>query len=74
VVINTLLAHWKGPQALAFFDQHQADLRAGRPLHLELDRLRGHDGEWHASVTRCELAPVAPSWRKDEPEPQAQPA
>jgi hypothetical protein len=83
VVINTLLAHWKGPDALTFFDAHQHELRAGRPLDLELDRLRGHDGEWHASVTACALAPLAPSWAgkegassssDDQPTPQAQPA
>lgn len=68
VVLNTLLAQWKGDEALAFFDRHQVELRAGRPLLLELDRLRGHDGEWRASVTQCELAPLAPSWQKAEPE------
>jgi hypothetical protein len=81
VVLNTLTAKWNGPQALAFFDANQAELRAGRPLNLELDRLHGHDGEWQAYVTRMELAPVAPSWRKDveaaapqQQQPQAAPA
>jgi hypothetical protein len=65
VVLNQLLVKWKGPEAVAFFDANQASLRAGRPLHLELDRLRGRDGEWQGYATHCELAPVAPSWRKD---------
>jgi len=63
VVLNTLTAKWKGEDALAFFDANQAELRAGRALELELDRLRGHDGEWWASVTRCVLAPLPPSWK-----------
>jgi hypothetical protein len=63
VILNQLLVKWKGAVALAFFDQHQPELRAGRPLHLELDRLRGQDGEWQAQATRCELAPLAPSWK-----------
>ena len=62
VILNTLLAKWKGNDALAFFDAHQTELRAGRPLQLELDRLRGYDNDWHATVTRCDLAPLAPSW------------
>lgn len=64
VVLNELLVKWKGPDALAFFDAHQAELRAGRPLQLELDRLRGTDNQWQALATRCELAPIAPSWQK----------
>jgi hypothetical protein len=70
VVLNDLLVKWKGSEAVAFYDKNQADLRAGRPLNLELDRLRGTDGQWQALATHCELAPVAPSWqRKDEPRP-----
>ena len=73
VVLNQLLVKWKGDEALAFFDAHQAELRAGRPLHLELDRLRGRDGEWQAYATHCELAPLARSHQHtdDEPQPQA---
>jgi hypothetical protein len=75
VILNTLQVKWKGEDAIAFFDAHQAELRAGRPLRLELDRLRGCDGDWQAYATRCELAPIAPSWRKDESIPtQATPA
>jgi hypothetical protein len=79
VILNQLLVKWRGAEALAFFDAHQAELRAGRPLRLEVDRLCGRDGEWQAYATRCELAPIAPSWqRKDENPPQtnaqAQPA
>jgi hypothetical protein len=71
VVLNELLVKWKGPEALAFFDANQAELRAGRPLQLELDRLRGRDGEWQAYATHCELAPLAPSWQHHKDEPQA---
>jgi hypothetical protein len=79
VTLNTLLAKWKGPEALEYFERNRHELRAGRPLQLDLDRLHGSDGEWQAYVTRLELAPVAPSWRKDEtapqePQPQAAPA
>jgi hypothetical protein len=73
VVLNQLLVKWKGSEAIAFYDKHQAELRAGRPLHLELDRLRGRDGEWQAYATRVELAPVARSWLKDQPLPMAAP-
>lgn len=66
VVLNTLLARWNGEQALAFFDTNQSELRAGRALQLELDRLRGHDGQWVASVTHCALAPLPPSWVKNQ--------
>lgn len=70
IALNTLTVYWKGPEALAFFDANSAELRAGRPLQLEIDRLRGVDNEWRARATRCELAPLAPSWqRKDEPNP-----
>jgi hypothetical protein len=72
-VLNTLTVHWSGPDAIAFFDRHSAELRAGRGVQLELDRLRGHDGEWVALATHCELAPVAPSWQKHEAA-SAQPA
>lgn len=75
VVLNRMTVKWCGDEALAFYEAHQAELRAGRPLQLELDRLHGRDGEWKARATRCELAPIAPSWRaKDESQPQAHPA
>jgi hypothetical protein len=65
-ILNELLVRWDGSDAVAFFDAHQADLRAGRGVNLELDRLRGHDGEWRARATHCELAPLAPSWQKHD--------
>lgn len=76
IVLNQLLVKWKGPEAVAFFEAHQAELRAGRPLLLELDRLRGQDREWHATATRCELAPVARSWQvhADQQQQRAEPA
>lgn len=65
VVLNTLLAKWAGSDAIRFWESNQDQLRAGRPLRLTLDRLRGgNDGQWWGVVTRCELAPVAPSWQK----------
>lgn len=70
VSVNTLVAKWKGPQALQFFASNRAELRAGRPVHLELDRLSAHDGEVHGNVTRLELAPLAPSWQKGETDQQ----
>jgi hypothetical protein len=73
VTLNTLLAKWKGPQALEYFERNRHELRAGRPLLLDLDRLHGSDGEWQAYVTRLELAPLAPSWRKDDDDAQAMP-
>jgi hypothetical protein len=73
VVINTLLAKWKGPAALAFFDAHQAELIPGRGLELELDRLRGTDGEWVAHVATCALAPLPPSWRTRDATQNPQP-
>lgn len=64
VVVNTLLAKWRGAEALAFFDENTAELRAGRPLHLELDRLQVREGEVVGNVTHLELAPLAPSWQR----------
>lgn len=76
VSINTMVATWRGAEAVAFFEQHRHDLRAGRPLQLELDDLHGRDGEWQANVTSLDFAPLAPSWQKADPapQPQAQPA
>lgn len=63
-ILNELLVRWNGSAAVAFFDKHQTELRAGRAVNLELDRLRGkHDGQWHANATSVELAPLPPSWQ-----------
>lgn len=70
VAVNTLVAVWRGREALDFFSAHRAELRPGRPLTLEFDRLYGRDGEWHGNVTRLELAPLAPSWTKGETDQQ----
>lgn len=72
ITLNTLLCVWTGPEAIAFHAQHMEELVAGRGLELQLDRLRGHDGEWRAHVTAATLAPLAPSWQKNQP-PQALP-
>lgn len=64
VSLNELTAVWKGDEAVQFHDAHAADLVPGRGLELELDRLRAAGVEWRATVTRLQLAPLAPSWTK----------
>lgn len=63
VALNTLLCRWSGEAAMHFWNLNVAELKPGRGLELELDRLRGQDGEWRAHVTRCALAPLPPSWQ-----------
>lgn len=57
---------WTGPAAAMWFNEHQAALTPGRPLNLELHNPRSYLGlrapETHATVVRCALAPLAPSW------------
>ncbi len=56
---------WTGPEAAAFWTAHQADLTAGAPLHVELERLRAHPGpqayppvpELRGRVVRLQLLP-----------------
>jgi hypothetical protein len=56
---------WSGADAKAFYTAHQADLTAGAPLHVELERLRAHPGpaafppvpELRGRVVRMQLLP-----------------
>lgn len=67
VSLNEMEAVWRGAAALTFFERHQSDLRPGRGLQLEIDRLAGHDGAWRGYVTSCALAPLPPSWTRHSP-------
>jgi hypothetical protein len=57
---------WTGPQAALWFNEHQAELQPGRGLVLEVHNPRSMPGrvapETHASVARCQLAALPPSW------------
>lgn len=64
ITLNELLATWRGDAASAFWALHFDELKPGRGLQLELDRMRWNGREWRASVTHCELAPLPPSWAK----------
>lgn len=56
---------WVGPEAQAFWTTHKANLTAGTPLHVELERLRVHPGpqtfppmpELRGYVVRLAFAP-----------------
>jgi len=63
VTLNELMAAWPGSEAMAFWNLHLAELKPGRGLDLELDRMRWDGREWRAHVTRCNLAPLPPSWQ-----------
>jgi hypothetical protein len=60
---------WAGAPARLWWNEHGSRLVAGQPIALDLFNLHvvpvtGRDivPEIHASILRCELAPVAPSW------------
>jgi hypothetical protein len=74
---------WTGEEARAWWSAHGAQLQPGQPLALELLNPRSYVSsravapEIVAAVTRCELAPVAPSWLRraaNNNTPQAQTA
>jgi hypothetical protein len=63
---------WTGPKAKAFWTTHQANLAAGAPLQVQLERLRAHPGpqafppvpELRARAIHIEMLPRrAPSER-----------
>lgn len=61
---------WTGPAAAEWWQQHQG-IGPGTPLRLILMNPRsllGRTGspETHATVARCRLAPLAPSWQAAE--------
>lgn len=66
VLLNELLAVWRGAEADRFWALHFPELKPGRGLDLELDRMRWDGREWRAHVTACRLAPMPPSWIKHE--------
>ncbi|MBD9395167.1 hypothetical protein [Acidovorax sp. ACV01] len=56
---------WAGADAQAFWAEHRANLTAGTPLHVELERLRAHPGpqayppvpELRGRVLRLQMLP-----------------
>jgi len=64
--VEPYVAHWSGPAAALWFNEHSHELQPGRPLDLELHNPHTLPGlrvsELHATVVRCSLARVAPSW------------
>jgi hypothetical protein len=73
LIQSNFIAVWIGPQALDFFQQHAADLVAGRCLDLRITRLRAVDYTLSADVQLCDLAPLAPSWQRPTDQPTNQP-
>jgi hypothetical protein len=77
--VEPYLVTWTGEAAQAWWEAHQAALAPGRALRMELHNPRAAApsqaaAEIHALVARCELLPVAPSWRGREdasPQPSA---
>ena len=63
LIESSFVARWKGPDAVAFCQQHAAELVAGRCIDLQLTRLRILNVELRADVLGCSLAPLAPSWQ-----------
>jgi hypothetical protein len=55
---------WIGPAAVAFLEQHQTELVAGRGLDLEIDRFVAQADAVVARIKSCQLAPLPPSWIK----------
>lgn len=76
--VEPYLVTWTGNAAKNWWEEHQRHLQPGQPVALELVNPRSfpiaRSAEIHAIVTRCELAPVAPSWLRRITHPQAQPA
>ena len=66
-----VIARWIGPDALAFCQQHSAELIPGRCVDLQLSRLRAIGDELRADVLSCSLAPLAPSWTGKQPTTRA---
>ncbi|MDF3822573.1 hypothetical protein P3G55_21915 [Leptospira sp. 96542] len=63
---NEFVARWKGPGVESFCAIHADELRAGRGLRIDFDRVR-HDELLQTLVVRVtalDLAPLAPSWKK----------
>lgn len=70
--VEPYVVTWAGAAARNWWREHEHHLQPGQPLALELVNPRSFPGmrapETHAVVTRCELAPVAPSWiRRNSP-------
>lgn len=61
---DAIRAEWHGDEAVAWFDQHHAELKPGRALRVEFAALWARNDEIKAKVASCELAPIPPSWRK----------
>lgn len=57
------LAHWTGPEAMAWWNQHQAELQPGTPMRVQLTCPRIHFDrnarcpEIHARLQHIEFAP-----------------
>lgn len=69
--VQKLTAYWRGSDAALFVQIHEARLKPGQALNLELDRVRPVLNELTATVTSCVLAPDR--WPKTEIDPTATP-
>ena len=71
LLADSFVARWKGPEALAFCQQHAAELIPGRCVDLVVNRIRAIGDELRADVLSCSLAPLAPSWKESPATPAA---
>jgi len=69
--VQKVTAYWRGSEADLFVHIHDARLKPGQALNLELDRVRPVLNELTASVTSCALAPDR--WPKTEVDATAAP-
>ena len=72
LIEGSFVAQWKGPDAVAFCQQHAAELIPGRCIYLQFTRLRALNDELRADVLGCSLAPMPPSWTNKQTPPVAQ--
>jgi hypothetical protein len=66
-------AVWIGEDAIKFLSDHQAELKPGRCVDIEIYIVRALDHQLRMRVSSCVLAPLAPSWIAHEEKLRAQP-
>ena len=62
LIKGSFVAIWRGPEALAFKEQHHAELIPGRCVDLTVNRIRAIGDKVRVDVLSCSLAPLPPSW------------
>lgn len=77
--VESWVVLWYGPEALAFWQQHQAQLVPGAVIHVETERMRAHQvrgcvPEIHAAASHIALEARAPAAPDQIPQDHHQPA